>query len=169
MNEELDPQLLILRLRREITRLRAELAIASGEGANTGDLPDYEKERYFVVEDRIKQAVDDYLSDNSNEGSLIMNDFAKIQYAFELLKGYTKGTTTGPPQKREDTSSKNITIDSEGLTPTQLNQFQKLKKLVSHRDNEINILVGMISKLKEEIASKIGNNNVEKIYYRLLN
>jgi kinesin family protein 6/9 len=46
VNEELDPQLAITRLKQEISRLKAELAIARGEGESYPDgLPDYEKER----------------------------------------------------------------------------------------------------------------------------
>lgn len=46
LNEETDPYQTIARLQREITRLRAELAIARGEGEDTSEeLPDYEKER----------------------------------------------------------------------------------------------------------------------------
>ena len=41
---------MIARLKREVARLKAELAIARGEigGDATDDLPDYEKERYFA-------------------------------------------------------------------------------------------------------------------------
>ncbi|KAJ3043782.1 Kinesin- protein 6 [Rhizophlyctis rosea] len=48
LNEEMDPQLLIARLKREVARLRAELAIARGEnGEDAGeDLPEYEKQRH---------------------------------------------------------------------------------------------------------------------------
>jgi kinesin family member 6/9 len=47
LNEELDPQLIIARLKREIARLRAELAIARGDtGQDDGEeLPGYEKDR----------------------------------------------------------------------------------------------------------------------------
>jgi kinesin family protein 6/9 len=47
LNEEVDPKLVIARLKREVARLKAELAIARGEagGEGDGELPDYEKER----------------------------------------------------------------------------------------------------------------------------
>lgn len=48
LNEEMDPHLVIARLKREIVRLKAELAIARGEGEEGSDeLPDYEIERYY--------------------------------------------------------------------------------------------------------------------------
>ena len=46
LNEEIDPHLIIARLKREIEKLRAELAIARGEnGECTDELPEYEIER----------------------------------------------------------------------------------------------------------------------------
>ncbi|KAI8613988.1 P-loop containing nucleoside triphosphate hydrolase protein [Chytriomyces sp. MP71] len=46
VNEEVDPQKIIARLKREVTRLKAELRIARGETGEEGDdLPDYEKDR----------------------------------------------------------------------------------------------------------------------------
>jgi kinesin family protein 6/9 len=47
LNEETDPYLTIARLQREIARLKAELAIARGDGGDMSEeLPEYEKERY---------------------------------------------------------------------------------------------------------------------------
>ncbi len=48
LNEEMDPQLVIERLKREISKLKAELAIARGEGNENDVLPDYEIERYIL-------------------------------------------------------------------------------------------------------------------------
>ncbi len=88
----------ISRLQREITRLRAELAIARGEG-NTHDeeLPDYEVERcdFFPSTSikkinekhfRVKQAVEDYMADFSKTASLDFSDFRKIQCAYGIFK-----------------------------------------------------------------------------------
>ncbi|KAI9345033.1 Kif6 type kinesin-like protein [Obelidium mucronatum] len=49
LNEEVDPKLVIARLKREIQRLKAELAIARGEtGDVSSELPDYEKTRFVA-------------------------------------------------------------------------------------------------------------------------
>ncbi|KAL2914503.1 hypothetical protein HK105_206070 [Polyrhizophydium stewartii] len=168
LNEELDPQLVIARLKREIARLRAELALARGESGqeSSEDLPEYEKER-------VKQAVDDFLADSSLDAGIIMADFRKIQFAFRVLKTYLSDSrqnggpaasaTMQPTGKSElapsasraitdeqDSSARSMTIDTHGLTRDQLEQFEKLKLLVAHRDNEINILVGMIAQLKAQ-------------------
>lgn len=48
LNEEMDPGMVIARLKKEIVILKAELAIARGESGDTDiTLPDYEKEKYF--------------------------------------------------------------------------------------------------------------------------
>ena len=47
MNEEVDPKLVIARLKREIVRLKAELAVSrGGSDYQDGVLPDYEKETF---------------------------------------------------------------------------------------------------------------------------
>lgn len=87
LNEEIDPYLTIARLQREITRLKTELAIARGETGNSDEeLPDYELERYTTtcIKYRIKQYVDDFLSNSSNE--LCFSDFRKISAAFNILR-----------------------------------------------------------------------------------
>ncbi|KAJ8330172.1 hypothetical protein O5D80_001743 [Batrachochytrium dendrobatidis] len=159
LNEELDPQLVIQRLRQEIARLKAELAIARGEtGLDDGEtLPSYELER-------VKQTVDDFLANNSTDATIIMTDFRKIQHAFNILKSYIKGTNQSSTLNNSvlDVSSatrneisemklKDMTINDQGLNAEQIQQFEKLKVLVAHRDNEINILVGMIAQLKAQL------------------
>eukprot|EP00842_Homolaphlyctis_polyrhiza_P004252 jgi/Hompol1/4828/HPOL_003988-RA len=155
LNEEIDPRLLIARLKNEIAKLKAELAIARGETSSeiAEDLPDYEKQR-------VKNIVDDYIADTSPDAVIILSDFRKIQHAFRVLKKYLAESRHG--QKLEDGSehsvenssmlgrdaASKISINTQGLSNDQLQQFEKLKTLVAHRDNEINILVGMITQLK---------------------
>lgn len=80
LNEELDPQLLIAKLRREIAMLKAELAIARGEeGATTDVLPEYEIER-------VKIAVDDFIADSRSDSNIVFSDYRKISCAFGILK-----------------------------------------------------------------------------------
>jgi kinesin family protein 6/9 len=51
LNEEVDPLLVIARLKKEIERLKAELAIARGDTADsTDELPEYEIERYDIIQ-----------------------------------------------------------------------------------------------------------------------
>ncbi|KAJ3071202.1 Kinesin- protein 6 [Podochytrium sp. JEL0797] len=143
VNEEVDPRLIIARLRREIVRLKAELAVARGEtGEGNGELPEYEKEK-------VKQAVDDYLADSTSDASLIFSDGRKISEAFRILKEYvSKGKLPCEPQSNHRESAPNPTF---GISSKEANRLQML---IAHRDNEINVLIGMINKYKIKLAPK---------------
>ena len=95
----------------------------------------------YLYFNRIKQTVDDYLADTSEEALIIMSDFKKIQYAFSVMKGYIKDKTPLQLPKstvvQSDSNVKSITVDEAGLSSEQIQQFEKLKMLVAHRDNEI--------------------------------
>lgn len=82
LNEEIDPQLVIARLRREIERLKAELALARGEGELGDVLPEYEIEK-------VKKAVDEYVADHSVDSMLVFSDFRRITCAFGFLKVFS--------------------------------------------------------------------------------
>lgn len=133
LNEEIDPHLMIARLKQEISRLKAELAIARGEGDSYPDgLPDYEKER-------INTAVDGYVNDSSADAELIFSDFKKIQYAFQIMKDWIlsdkpKPTESSQSKGKLDTEFSEVNL---GLNKIQAEQFEKLKRLAEHRDNEI--------------------------------
>ncbi|TPX57666.1 hypothetical protein PhCBS80983_g03680 [Powellomyces hirtus] len=157
LNEELDPRLLIARLKRENARLKTELAIARGEaGDHTGEeLPDYEKER-------VKDAVNDYLGDSSADASLLFADGRKIQEAFRILKNMIgSGQTNGHDSAAS--TSRIITAEATGapsssstVTVSDSAEIERLQRLIAHRDNEINILVEMVNKLRngEEVDKK---------------
>ncbi|KAJ3273248.1 Kinesin- protein 6 [Terramyces sp. JEL0728] len=157
LNEELDPQLTISRLKAEIARLKAELAIARGETAdNSEELPDYEK-------DRIRTAVDEYLQDISETAELVFSDYKKIQYAFKLVKTRILNGGGITNTSKSSLSSDSIDFDEQGLSANQLQQFNKLKQLAMHRDNEINILVGMIAQLKQAPVEQVPCISYQKI------
>ncbi|KAJ3298827.1 Kinesin- protein 6 [Rhizoclosmatium sp. JEL0117] len=143
LNEEVDPKLVIARLKREIVRLKAELAIARGEtGDSNSELPDYEKEK-------VKQAVDDYIADSSVDASLIFSDARKIHEAFRILKDYV---LKGSPivESAPTTAAKAIT--SSETSSLSNREIMKLQTLIAHRDNEINVLIGMINKYKMKLG-----------------
>ncbi|KAJ3191216.1 Kinesin- protein 6 [Irineochytrium annulatum] len=168
VNEEVDPKLLIAKLRREIARLKAELAIARGEGANGDeDLPGYEKERsvlYMVARSsqlttfvpvRIKQAVDDYIADHSPDAALVFSDFRKINEAFRIMKQYilAGGWTSGGGKR--DTAGPEMQSESGGPPSADV---KRLKVLLANRDNEINILIALINQYKQQL----GDNPMER-------
>ncbi|KAJ3411076.1 Kinesin- protein 6 [Chytridiales sp. JEL 0842] len=137
LNEEQDPYAVIARLKKEILRLKAELAIARGEEGDGGELPEYEKAR-------IRQAVEAYVK---GEGELVFGDFRKIEEAFRVLKEFVlqghRGNNSAVP------STTTPSISSIASNDPQLSkELDKLRALVTHRDNEINVLLGMINQYK---------------------
>lgn len=138
LNEEMDPKLVISRLKQEISRLKAELAIARGEGTEyTEELPEYEKSR-------VRDAVNFFINDPAPESELVFADFKKIHYAFLLLKERTNQNPTSAQLDIQNIKPQNMSnslssfdFDSSGMAQHQIEQIEKLKKLAEHRDNEI--------------------------------
>ncbi|XP_059838776.1 kinesin-like protein KIF6 isoform X2 [Hypanus sabinus] len=155
LNEEVDPRLLILRLKKEIQELKDELAMVTGQ-TRTDSLSEEEKLK-------LHELVNNYLEDTDAESSLeIGPDMRKIQYCFHLLKSLVKElqqcrpgliieNEVSPPDTNED-----VVNDAE----------MKLRELLQQRDNEINILVNMLKKEKkraQDAISKINLDNYKNI------
>jgi kinesin family member 6/9 len=129
LNEELDPQLMIARLKQEISRLKAELAIARGEAEGYPDgLPDYEKER-------VKIAVSTYVKDSTAGAELVFSDFTKIQHAFVIMKEWI---LSGGQGHNSNLGGSQINV-LDGSDGENVENYDKLRQLISHRDNEISI------------------------------
>lgn len=81
LNEEVDPRLIIDRLRKENARLKAEIAMLRGQTGGDADeeLPEYEKER-------IKRAVDEYINDSAPDSGINYTDYRKIQECYRIMK-----------------------------------------------------------------------------------
>ena len=84
------------------------------------------------------------MAEKSDNAKLVLNDFARIQYAFQLLKdrGTDNSASNRPPSSGSNLNPSNIQnefleFDTRNLTEDQIKRFAKLKHLVSHRDNEI--------------------------------
>lgn len=144
LNEEIDPKLLIAQLKAEVQRLKDELVMASGQ-EYTGELTEDEM-------DRLRRMVKSYIEDGDPDSALSVGaDMRKINYCFQLLKSHvlekSKKNPSPPPQR---TPAIDGVLDSSYLgNHTEVN---KLKELIRQRDNEINILVGMLKKEKKRTA-----------------
>lgn len=140
LNEEVDPRLMIARLKQEISRLKAELAIARGEeGDHVGGLPEYEKAR-------VLDAVNSFIQDSSLDAELIYSDFKKIQCAFGIMKrrileGGSGLQTSSIEVVPSHAAREDLYVDKSGLSIHQIEQIENLKKLAEHRDNEISISI----------------------------
>ncbi|XP_067680992.1 kinesin-like protein KIF6 [Haliotis asinina] len=139
LNEELDPKLMIQKLKREIQQLKEELALATGQ-QRTDQLTEEELQR-------CEEAVNAYLEDTDPDSIISVGaDMRKIHTCFNLLKKLVLERPATSPV-RETTP-----VDTG---PYNNAETQKLKDLVMQRDNEINILVNMLKKEKKRAADAI--------------
>lgn len=150
LNEEIDPKLMIIKLKQEIQQLKDELAISTGQEYR-GELTNDEMER-------LKFMIKAYIEDNDPEALLSIGaDMRKINLSFRLLKGHVweRKANSAPAAIR----SSLVSNDSSYLS--EQNELKKLKELIQQRDNEINILVGMLKKERERVSKTSGAGTVE--------
>ncbi|XP_049319454.1 kinesin-like protein KIF6 isoform X2 [Astyanax mexicanus] len=153
LNEELDPALLIARLKKEIQSLKAELAMVTGE-QRSDELTAEEIQR---LEEQVKV----FLDDHDLDGTLDLGpDMRKIHYCFSLLKARVQEKPS--LQIGTDTSSP-LSLSDRHDRQTSAEELLKLKDMLTQRDNEIissGILVSMLKKEKkkvQEASAQIAN------------
>ncbi|XP_063146073.1 kinesin-like protein KIF6 [Candoia aspera] len=139
LNEEIDPRLMIMRLKKEIQELKNELAMVTGDQR----LEELSQEELLELDEQVKE----FLEDTDPESMLeIGADMRKIKYCFRHLKRLVNdaklpGNHLLAPDTQGDKSAGTV-IGNEEL--------RKLKDLLQQRDNEINILVNMLKKEKKK-------------------
>ncbi|XP_078590426.1 kinesin-like protein KIF6 isoform X2 [Branchiostoma floridae x Branchiostoma japonicum] len=149
LNEEVDPKLMVLRLKKEIVELKDQLSLATGEQP-TDELSGEET-------DRLNQMVRGYVEDTDPDATLPVGaDMRKINECFRIFKRLVLerhagklGVSNGAVEEEEEPS---VSEDSGlGSAPSTAGsaEVKKLKDLLQQRDNEINILVNMLKKEKK--------------------
>nr|XP_002124970.1 kinesin-like protein KIF6 [Ciona intestinalis] len=147
LNEELDPKLMIIRLKKEVQGLKDELALVTGD-VRTDQLTQEELER-------LNELIGIYLADDDLEATLdVGGDTRKIQYCYNFLKKKIK-------ERKEPDEVETVQHvpqdDGPTLSPTEV---QRLREILQQRDNEISILVTMLKKERKR-ALNAENNVVE--------
>ncbi|XP_028652157.2 kinesin-like protein KIF6 [Erpetoichthys calabaricus] len=147
LNEELDPALMIARLKREVQELKDELALVTGE-QRTEQLTEEELQK---LEEQIKT----FLEDGDPEASLKVGvDMRKIHHCFQRLKVYAKEKTV-PSAVGDHGDSHAAPQDELPPDEVKLSRLVKLEELLQQRDNEISILVNMLKKEKKRAQDAI--------------
>ncbi|XP_071495636.1 kinesin-like protein KIF6 [Diadema antillarum] len=158
LNEELDPKLMIAKLKLEIQELKNQLSLVSGE-QSTDELTDDELAR---LEERVKEFVEDADSESQlNVGA----DMRKINECFRILKRFAQGKTLPssepsppklPPDRTESAHPDPTPAPAYNPDTTYMGtEVKKLQSMVQQRDNEINILVNMLKKEKKRAQDAI--------------
>ncbi|KAK7483515.1 hypothetical protein BaRGS_00025189 [Batillaria attramentaria] len=141
LNEELDPKLLIQKLKRENQELREQLNMATGEQLSD----ELTADELQWCEDSVKR----YLEDSDADSYLSAgHDLRKIQLCFKILKRYVM-ERPAPPQQPLTPPRPESPPD---VGPYSKAENARLKDLLLQRDNEINILVNMLKKEKKRAA-----------------
>ncbi|KAM6969521.1 kinesin-like protein KIF6 [Tautogolabrus adspersus] len=144
LNEELDPALLITRLKREIQSLKEELVMATGE----------QRDDQLTVEEiqKLEELVKAFLEDPDPDVTLSLGaDMRKIQCCFSLLKSMIMDKRGGGNKPGDDKESPGETVKREDIEDIshRAAEVTKFKEMLTQRDNEISILVKMLKKEKK--------------------
>ncbi|KAG7225218.1 hypothetical protein INR49_014777 [Caranx melampygus] len=147
LNEELDPALLIARLKREIESLKEELAMVTGE----------QRDDQLTMEEiqRLEKILKAFLDDPDPSVTLSLGpDMRKIQYCFSLLKIMIldkHGGGNKPSQESPAPTAREVPEGSHHTTA----EVTKLKEILTQR-----ILVKMLKKEKtraQDAAAQLAN------------
>ncbi|KAM9355024.1 kinesin-like protein KIF6 [Pholidichthys leucotaenia] len=153
LNEELDPALLIARLKRKILSLKEELAMVTGETR---------AERLTEEEiQTLKEAVGVFLEDPDPDVTLSLGpDMRKIQHCFSMMKMMIiqdKGNgRTGHAHEEWSPAASGDPAPTSHYTA----DVEKLQEMLQQRDNEISILIKMLKKEKKkslDAAAQLAN------------
>ncbi|XP_018118191.1 kinesin-like protein KIF6 isoform X2 [Xenopus laevis] len=144
LNEETDPQLIIVRLKKEVQGLKDELALVTGE-QRTEELTEAETMR-------LEEQVRTFLEDRDPESTLnIGADMRKIQHGFAFIKTLLHGKKV---DESRASSPVNVT-ERPSSSVARPEEIKKLRDLLQQRDNEINILVNMLKKEKKKTQDAV--------------
>ncbi|NXE88940.1 KIF6 protein, partial [Menura novaehollandiae] len=138
LNEEIDPRLMIVHLKKEIQDLKDELALVTGK-QRTSELSQEELLQ-------LDELIETFLKDNDPDSTLDVGaDMRKIKYCFIHMKQIMNCPMTSDKKLLlQDTSEERDSNKEAG------EELEKLKGLLQQRDNEINILVNMLKKEKKK-------------------
>ncbi|XP_061599259.1 kinesin-like protein KIF6 [Cololabis saira] len=158
LNEELDPALLIARLKREIQSLSEELAMVTG----------VQRDGQLTAEEtcKLEELVKTYLDDPDPDVTLSLgSDMRKIQHCFSLLKMRILKKQVDKIWRADQGCSPPVTVREESSPVSHISpaEVAKLKEMLRQRDNEISILVKILKKEKKRAddaaAQMAGINN----------
>ncbi len=146
LNEQVDPALVVKRLKAEIKALQGEVAylreqLGQGEGGSKDSGGELEEHEIRRLREYVQAYVDQFRSDPGVPLSLGGNpSYARIHAAYRILREIaleTAGAGAGRPGGKASDSQSG---DSAELA--------ELRELLAHRDNEISILVNMVKRGK---------------------
>jgi kinesin family protein 6/9 len=141
INEQLDPQLMIKRLKQENKELREEIAMLKGEAVDRGDAELSDEERA-----RLMELVRTYVADPSEDATLNVSEYSKLRATFKIFKTMLQEANARPGTGVASVALPGGAVISGGGTESGGADLDTLRLQLQQRDNEINILVAMLNK-----------------------
>ncbi|NWS65458.1 KIF6 protein, partial [Crotophaga sulcirostris] len=144
LNEEIDPRLMIVQLKKEIQELKDELALVTGK-QRTSELSQEELLQ-------LDELIETFLKDNDPDSTLDVGaDMRKIKYCFIHLKQLMNNSKISGKKL----PLQHISEEKDANKEAEEEELKKLKELLQQRNNEINILVNMIKKDKKKVQDAL--------------
>ena len=141
INEELNPDIIIKRLRTQVQHLKEELALATGRDADRGPITESERAR-------VAAAVKAYIQDPSPDASLPFVEMVLIRHAYAVFKDIASSSSPSASASSALLQSHKTGVEntSPPSDPQLEAKYRKLRALLKQRDAEIEILMGMVEK-----------------------
>lgn len=134
VNEEVDPQVMIRKLKKENAELKEQISLLQGNDVPGARVSPEDRERVIEL---VKAYIAAHEDPNSQ---LIVGDVNRIQCAFSVMRAMLlEGGGPAPAAAAEGA------VDPAAAAGY-ADQLKKVQLQIQQRDNEINILVGMLKK-----------------------
>ncbi|NXG73261.1 KIF6 protein, partial [Baryphthengus martii] len=152
LNEEIDPRLMVIQLKKEIQELKDELALVTGEQRTSA----LSQEELL----RLDELIEIFLGDsNPNSNLNVGADMRKIKYCFSRMKQLINHSKISDKKLLLQHTSEEKDTNREGGEE----ELKKLQGLLQQRNNEINILVNMLKKEKKKVQDAVFQLNAASL------
>jgi len=145
VNEELDPALLIRRLKKEVAELKDELTLLNGD-ENAETLTDEDQKE-------LRNLVQGYVVQQDPEAQFVCGSLTRFQECFRMLREVywdSQGSSSGSERQPANLGGETRKGKLSNLEMT----LHQLRQEVALRDHEISMLVGSLSKRNTKAAKE---------------
>ena len=134
-NEQVDPSLIIQRLKQEVAELKAEVRMLKGTDGDKDHLTPDESED-------CRRMVEEYAAARDPSVRLVLSDMLKINECFFHMKKLVISSQKGGSTEHSS---------GRATDPASTEEVERLRLLVQQRDNEIAILLNHLNKEKTDV------------------
>ena len=144
-NEQVDPSLIIQRLKQEVAELKAEIKLLKGNDSDKDHLTPEESEECRRMAEEFAYARDPSVR-------LVLSDMLKINECFFHLKKMISSSKGNPGGG----------VSNKAIDDVSSEEVERLRVLVQQRDNEIAILLNHLNKQKSSVNESFSREEATK-------